>query len=45
MMDVFDCLNDNAPFDSHNEQLMQAKRHTWPRWKHLRAVGVCTRPC
>jgi len=25
MMDVFDCLNDNAPFDSHNEQLMQAK--------------------
>lgn len=25
MMEVFDCLNDNAPFGSHNEQLMQAK--------------------
>ena len=25
MMDVFDCLNDQGPFGSHNEQLMQCK--------------------
>lgn len=25
MMDVFDMLNDNGPFGSHNDQLMEAK--------------------